>query len=101
MQQDSDPCLKEFDISINGSFAAVPARILDPPQLCYHQDKVVRVQKGVWRSMQFKETRDIIAATGLWSIVNVDRYIKSGMLYDLAKIFRDEGIISCCNSENE
>ncbi|XP_011498662.1 PREDICTED: protein argonaute-2-like [Ceratosolen solmsi marchali] len=77
-----NPCMNEFDISINGEFEKVPARVLDPPQLSY-QNGICRVAKGIWRPNKFLKPSSLISSDGSWTILNLTRFPDDRQLYEL------------------
>ncbi|KAF5277711.1 hypothetical protein FQR65_LT03691 [Abscondita terminalis] len=48
----TDPCAREFNISVNQDFAKIQARILEPPSLQYSNRQVIP-RAGVWRADKF------------------------------------------------
>ncbi|XP_034935944.1 protein argonaute-2 isoform X3 [Chelonus insularis] len=62
--------LREFGVSLNGTFEEVDARVLSPPELQYHQ-QTVKVSKGVWQASKFYSAKEIPSNT--WTILNLTR----------------------------
>ncbi|XP_031339668.1 protein argonaute-2-like isoform X1 [Photinus pyralis] len=82
----SDPCAREFSISVNTDFTKVPARILQPPSIRYHSNSV-NVQKGVWRADQFCTSNQLQN----WTIVCLDDRTKPPALQEFAQMMIDQG----------
>ncbi|XP_024085954.1 protein argonaute-2-like [Cimex lectularius] len=76
----SDPCIKEFKLSVAEEFTKVPARILNPPVLDY-KGAQARVNSGVWRSGKFLNPKNLEK----WAILNTDSYTKDPQLRNFAE----------------
>lgn len=83
MSHNDNRCMREFDVSISGEFEKVPARVLEPPQLAYINNKTVNVSKGVWRADKFFEPSQLIAQDNSWTILNLNRQTQDRDLYYL------------------
>ncbi|XP_043264089.1 protein argonaute-2 isoform X2 [Colletes gigas] len=80
MRLNQQPTLmKEFDLSVQGEFEKVPARVLQAPKLKYKENEV-NVFKGVWRADKFLSSCEL--PDNSWTILNLDRYVQDRELYD-------------------
>ncbi|XP_075233005.1 protein argonaute-2-like isoform X4 [Lycorma delicatula] len=87
----SDPCVRDFGISVADRFTPVSGRILNPPVLLYDKEEK-RPLKGVWRAGKF------LKGTSLrnWCILNLDFRTREDSLMKFAremeKIGREVGV---------
>ncbi|XP_076639294.1 argonaute 2 isoform X2 [Colletes latitarsis] len=80
MRLDQQPTLmKEFNLSVQGEFEKVPARVLQAPKLKYKENEV-NVFKGVWRADKFLHSCEL--PDNSWTILNLDKYVQDRELYD-------------------
>ncbi|XP_030760165.1 protein argonaute-2-like isoform X2 [Sitophilus oryzae] len=66
----TNPSVREFGISVGDQFQKLEARVLNPPQLTYSQNRTVVVSRGVWRNETFFKP----ATINKWTIANTARY---------------------------
>ncbi|KAJ8673622.1 hypothetical protein QAD02_004884 [Eretmocerus hayati] len=78
-----DPCIQEFDISLDNEFEKVNARILDPPNLEYRNNEVVRVSRGTWKADKFLNPKNL--EDGSWTIICLDYHVNPLELQTLAE----------------
>nr|XP_003707086.1 PREDICTED: protein argonaute-2 [Megachile rotundata]XP_012149383.1 PREDICTED: protein argonaute-2 [Megachile rotundata] len=82
--------MNEFQLSVQGEFEKVPARILQAPALQYKQ-REVNVVKGVWRAEKFYMPCNLPDHS--WTILNLDSRTIDRDLYNLQTSLQ-EGAIS-------
>ncbi|XP_003705687.2 protein argonaute-2 [Megachile rotundata] len=88
LKLDEQPILtKEFQLSVDGQFEKVPARILDAPKLEYSNGEVA-VTGGEWRSLKFYIPCNLPDES--WTIVNLDKFVKYTELYEFQETLRRE-----------
>lgn len=81
MNLNEQPSLtKEFHLSVQGEFEKVPARVLEPPALQYHNQVNVKVFKGTWRAAKFLIPCEL--PENSWTILNLDKYVRERELHD-------------------
>lgn len=90
MRYNQDPCMKEFGISVSGEFEKVPARVLDPPQLQYQNQKAF-VKRGVWKPTKFLRPSELIKDDFSWTILNLDNRTRDDVLYGIVQSLRVNG----------
>lgn len=64
--------VKGFGLSVDGQFAKIPARILNPPMLEYGKNQTVLPSRGAWRA----ENLDFIVPKNIinWGVLIFDKY---------------------------
>ncbi|XP_044001801.1 protein argonaute-2 [Aphidius gifuensis] len=69
MNFNTNKTMQEFGINVSGKFTEVDARVLEAPGL--HDEKPIRVNKGVWNANKFYKTPNIPDKS--WTILNLSR----------------------------
>lgn len=77
------PVIKEFGLKIDDKFAEVPARILQPPNIEYGDNKFVRPDKGVWWRNDNIYLKPQMAP--VWGVLNIDRRTDMYKINDLCQ----------------
>lgn len=95
MKHNRDPCMNEFGLSLGEKFERVPARVLPPPKLLYHNEAAASVSKGVWRTdrLRFLSPCKAIEKDNSWTILNLNFRTEEGQLRDFAQKLKITGNI--------
>lgn len=77
------PTIQQFGFSVGNEFETVPARILDPPGLEYANKKLIRPDKGQWRTdgCQFLRSENM----DNWAFLIADNRVRDNEIHGFAK----------------
>ncbi|XP_076181590.1 argonaute 2 [Ptiloglossa arizonensis] len=80
MKLNEQPTLaKEFNLSVEGNFEKIPARVLKAPILKY-KEREVNVFKGTWRADKF--LKSCCLPDNSWTILNLDTFVRDRDLHE-------------------